>query len=240
MRNGKFYDDLKELNQSLYHGVKDFKNFIAIDSFEDNTGIKIGIYHKDNEYYFVILGTNILSLKKDWQANRAMCEGKIPKQYYSAEKFYKAIKDKYPNIIFTGYSLGGSIAQMLGSTFGNETVCFEPYGTKNLKQGKYSNNIINFGNFHDWVFTVNFQNQIGKTQIMDVNADSKEAPNWYWHQYHLYDTPSKAKPFYGEPPLKSRTFNTINLTNHYKTTEKQIMQNVSKAKKLIKTYTKKP
>lgn len=233
MRNGKFYDDLKELNQSLYHGVKNFKEFKAVDNYSDNSGILIGIYKKDNEYFFTIKGTDWYRLDTDWQSNRAMCEGKIPKQYYSAEKFYKAIKDTYPNIIFTGYSLGGSIAQMLGSTFGNETICFEPYGAKNLKHGNYSTNIINFGNLHDWVFMVNFKNQIGENYIMPVNANPHSTPNWIWHQANLCGTPSQATKYNNETLLPCKQINTEKITNQLKSTKNNINQSIYKAKTLI-------
>lgn len=134
MRSGSFYDSLKELNNTLYYGINDYKNFKAITSYSDTSGILIGIFQFNNEYIFAIKGTDPFSVTKDWQTNRAMGEGKLPKQFYSADKFYNQIKHKYTPLLFTGYSLGGSIAQMMGGTYGNETICFEPYGTKNIQK----------------------------------------------------------------------------------------------------------
>lgn len=215
MRSGSFYDDLKDLNNELYSGIHDYKQFKTIEQYSDHSGVLIGIFQVEKEYIFAIKGTDPFSLIKDWQTNRAMGEGKIPKQFYSAEKFYKQIKDKYHPLIFTGYSLGGSIAQMLGSTYGNETICYEPYGTKNLKNGNTSN-IINFGNLYDWVFMINFKNQVGKIYLMSVNAKPDSKPNMYWHIYNLYGTPSKAKEYNGKRENNGFKPDTLWTTEKYK------------------------
>ena len=226
MRCGSFYDELAELNNNLYFNYKKFKDYIFIDEYTDNTGIFIALYQKDNEYIFAVRDTDPLSWK-DWQTNRAMEEGKIPKQFYSAKNYFKTLS--YNPIIFTGYSLGGSIAQMLGNMYGNETVCYEPYGTKNILKGSNKSNIRNFGNLHDWVFTINFDNQVGECYIMTVNATDDETPNWYWHQYGLYGKPSSAKKYSEQTVIHNKEINTFKQTNYLKDKQKQ-------AKELIDKY----
>lgn len=55
--------------------------------------------------------------------------GKIPdKEFEYAEMFYAEVqnhfKDEDVEIEFTGHSLGGAIAQLLGAKYGNKTVTF--------------------------------------------------------------------------------------------------------------------
>ncbi len=102
-----------------------------------------------------------------------------PSQIISAMNYYKEINKNFKNfnIIFTGHSLGGSIAQILGSQYGNKTYTFSAYGTANLLKHQIKNyeNIVNIGNRQDPVFISNIQNQIGKTYIIgDFEKDTKE------------------------------------------------------------------
>ena len=80
----------------------------------------------------------------------------------------------YPNanIILTGHSLGGSIAQALGAETGAETVTFSAFGIGNTYSPtfKYHENITNYGNAQDGIFVSNIDYQIGKTVILNSNA----------------------------------------------------------------------
>ena len=100
----------------------------------------------------------------------------LPSQLESAREVYRNIKSQYPKskIILTGHSLGGSLAQGLGFETGSDAVTFGAYGMRNIYNYKYKNNenIINYGNNLDAVFTNNIDNQIGKTYIIsDENSE---------------------------------------------------------------------
>ena len=102
----------------------------------------------------------------------------VPVQTDNARKVYREIKSAYPNcnICLTGHSLGGSLAQIVGSETGAETVTFSAYGTANLHgiNSKYNKNITNYGNAQDAVFVANIDNQIGKTMILNSNIEANE------------------------------------------------------------------
>lgn len=191
MRDGSFYDTLVELNIHIYKQAKDFNNWKVLDTFADNSGVYIALYDiGNNETLFAIRGTQLVG-KEDLLSDIAMAfTQELPSQFHRAETFYKQIKDKYPNIIFTGHSLGGSIAQMLGTKYGNETITFEAFGVGKLLNN-HTDNIINFGNNYDLVFMINFEHQVGHVFILPVKFIYQ---NWlYAHKLEYCGKPSKAK-----------------------------------------------
>ena len=60
-------------------------------------------------------GANISQIKDDKDSLKILYSNKIPKQYLDAENLYNLVKSKYPNsqIELTGYSLGGTISNLL-------------------------------------------------------------------------------------------------------------------------------
>jgi len=108
---------------------------------------------------------------------------KLPSQYWSALTFYKNIQSKFPNykIVFTGHSLGGSLAQILGNETGNETVTFNAYGTGNIININPNNleNIRNYGHVKDRIFNNNIHNQIGKIYLLEHHAGGPSKPLKY-------------------------------------------------------------
>ena len=196
MRSGSFYDDLLELNMQIYKGGTDFKNFKFLDYHTTKSGLFIKLFERENELFFVIKGTDNGSLGakiKDLYSDLVMFCKLVPQQYKPAEDYFNSLKDvDKSRVIFTGHSLGGSVAQLLGSKYGNETVTFEAYGTADINGGgSYTNNIINFGNEYDPVFIWNVENQRGIIKIMDIQADKISTT---WHYLEHCGTPSKAHP----------------------------------------------
>ena len=193
MKSGSYIDSLNELNQSLYKGLNDYKDFKAVDSYSDNTGLYIGIFQNKSDTIFAVRGTDVLSgieeFLKDSEADKTLFERNIPKQLDSAEKYFNSNKDKYANIIFTGYSLGGSIAQILGNRYGNETYTFEAFATGSFESQKHSGNIHNFGNLNDPIFKADLKNHIGNVYAIP----SKINLSGFCHIYPLYGKPSTAK-----------------------------------------------
>lgn len=102
----------------------------------------------------------------------------LPNQIKNARQIYDIYTRDFPdaNIILTGHSLGGSIAQALGAETGAETVTFSAYGIADIHSPtfKYSNNITNYGNAQDSVFVGNIDAHIGKTVVLNTKIDSNK------------------------------------------------------------------
>ena len=195
MRDGSFYDELSDLNCALYERAGGFKAWKSIDIFIDKHGLYIEKFKKDNDILIAIMGTDFKTAKTAWQdivADVALWFPKvIPAQFKTACEYVEKHKDI---TIVTGYSLGGSIAQMLGSKYGFETITFEAYGTSNLLHAAGSN-IINFGNAYDPIFTANFNNHVGAKYIMPVKFNPIPMAT---HMPNSYGKPSQASKFDGD------------------------------------------
>lgn len=188
MRNGSFYDDLLVLCKNIYSKPKqDYKEWKYQEQAFSKDGLFVAIYSNEKDTVFVIRGTED---KTDLKTDLFMKLHLDNSQFQSAFTYYLKIKAKYKNIIFTGHSLGGSIAQYLGTITGNETITYEAYGVADNYKPKHTNNIINFGNLYDPIFIVNFKNHIGRNYIMPINASEK---SMYWHLLENCGKPSQAK-----------------------------------------------
>lgn len=198
MRSMQFYDKLSKLSGYLYEKPgRDYLDWKLLDKYEDNSGVFIELFKTNNEFIFAIRGTEITDFK-DLEADKQLANRQIPNQYKAAEKYYNNIKNKYTNIIFTGYSLGGSIAQMLGNEYAKETICFAPFGTADIVKPKHSGFIMNFGNIYDVVFTSNFDKQIGDIYIMNVEQTITNKPGMLKHHFKNYGKPSDSQLYSGK------------------------------------------
>lgn len=118
---------------------------------------------------------------------------KLPSQFYDAENFYfdvqNRLRDKVKDYTFkfTGHSLGGSLAQLIGAKHGNETVTFNAYGIENIENidVNFSNNIVNYGNNNDLIY--NLGEHVGKT--INIATDKKPIINTKYRlkKYHLIE-----------------------------------------------------
>ncbi len=140
------------------------------------TGFRAGVYKKDNNIIIVYRGTD--SVMDIIDSDTDMIEKRVPSQIHDARRFYKEIRRTHPDckIIFTGHSLGGSNAQVMGSETGCETITFSAYGTGNLNgtQAFYSDNITNYGDAKDAVYISNIDNQVGKTIVLNSGINDAE------------------------------------------------------------------
>lgn len=184
MSNIKEHKELQELSKYVYK-EKDSTlptGWLSIKPYENkNTGFYAEAFYKNNNVVIAIRGTDIESgfsvSRKDIMNDLSMGLEKIPSQYSDAEKFYSEMKKKFPNqeVIFTGHSLGGSLAQIMSNYTGCKAVTFNAYGVKNILKENMSNKdkdlITNYGNKNDVVFISNIDNQLGKTYITkDTNS----------------------------------------------------------------------
>ena len=122
---------------------------------------------------------------QDFKADFAILKKKIPNQYEKAEKFFLSNQNKYKNCIFVGYSLGGSLAQMLGSKYGNETITYNALSTGDIQGTCRHINIINFGNTLDCFFIYEVEKHIGDIFISPVTEKKElypfKLPSPYYH-----------------------------------------------------------
>lgn len=194
MRSGSFYDRLAELSKHMYDNPnKNFHEWKVIDTYSDNSGIFITLFDIGNkEILFSIRGTDIFE-NKDWKADYKLFEKVAPNQIKSADNYYNSIKNNYQNIVFTGYSLGGSIAQILGSRYGNETITIEAFAAGNIEKSKYTKNIINFGNLLDPIFKADLSNHIGDVYAIPSKLENNTVGSMVFHIYPLFGKPSTAR-----------------------------------------------
>ncbi len=124
-------------------------------------------FYKDGKIAIVYRGTD--SIKDFMMSDVPMGLYKYPSQTGDAKKFYysfKKNKQHYNKIFFIiGHSLGGSLAQIVGSETGEQTRTFNAYGTGILLP-KYKDNIINYGNANDGIFMKNVNKQVGNIYII--------------------------------------------------------------------------
>lgn len=172
MPNNKLHNDLKQLSAYVYRDGNTEKpaGWISIKSEQDKkTGFYAESFYKDGQVAVVYRGSDDTA---DWlKNNREMGLDIEPAQKVDAEKFYQETKDAFPNqaIVVTGHSLGGSLAQIVGSETGAQTVTFNAYGTGGIIQNPtYTDNITNYGNQNDPIFRSNVDNQIGNTYLTNV------------------------------------------------------------------------
>lgn len=168
-RNLNFYKDLQKLNDYIYH-TKQYdkpKGWQYVDKYDDKkTGMYAEAYQNyNNEVVMVIRGLEKESIK-DFYAAVPMELNIIPAQVEPAYKFYSQLNDKYENVLISGYSLGGSVAQILGNDLGAETVTFEAYGVGDFINPKHTENIINFGNENDPIFLKKIDKHLGTTYVI--------------------------------------------------------------------------
>lgn len=199
MTNYKLHEDCKILSGYVYkeEKPKNINGWHYLEALHARNGFYTEIYQKDNDIMIVFRGTDtergVKELAIDADDDLKMSTMYIsPGQLKNARSVYKKYRTMYPEakIILTGHSLGGSIGQALGAETGAETITFAAYGMGHTYSQKYMyrDNITNYGNAQDGIFTKNIDYQIGKTIILDSNAkpgDSFEKKSAGLKNHHI-------------------------------------------------------
>mgnify|MGYP003296673477 CR=1 FL=1 len=139
----------------------------------DKTGFRGKIFKNDytNEIVLSFGATDLDKEYTDWYDvynDVHLIIDKIPPQIVDARILYQRCKKSFPNnkITITGYSLGGSLGEIMGFETGERTVTFNAFGVGNIiKTDKKCENILNVGNSEDFVFMSNINNHIGNIKL---------------------------------------------------------------------------
>lgn len=82
---------------------------------------------------------------KDWPDNAIQASGLLSKQYREGLAYAKAMKKDYGDIVVTGHSLGGGIAQYSAGQLGLEAWTFNPAGLGSEAQLRLGLSLLNEG-----------------------------------------------------------------------------------------------
>ena len=180
LQTTEFDNEMKALSQGVYKGNEKVipKDWIKVSEYDEKSGFHGEAFYKEGKIVIAMRGTELRD-KNDISNDikMSLCK-KLPNQYVDAQKFYEKVKKDFPNkeIIFTGHSLGGSLAQLMANKTGLETVTFNAFGVRDILQEKVRNNtenIRNYGNINDTVFNLNIDNQLGKTYIIGPDKNNE-------------------------------------------------------------------
>ena len=143
---------------------------IGVSDPDDKTGFAAVALRHGDEIIIAFRGTDdIIDYGND---STMWLLRKLPDQAYNALMFYDAIKKKYPQteILLTGHSLGGSLAQIVGAWRKVKACTFNPYGTRNILQKTginiHDKNIVNYCNPYDPIAEINGKNQVGENYML--------------------------------------------------------------------------
>lgn len=174
----QFDNEMKALSMGVYKGNEKSipKDWIKISEYDQKSGFHGEAFYKNGKVVIAMRGTDEIVNDLLIEDIGHLAMKKLPNQYTDAQKFYEKVKKEFPNqkIIFTGHSLGGSLAQLMSNITGCEAVTFNAYGVRDILQGNVRDNldnIRNYGNINDTVFNTNLDNQLGGTYIIKKNYD---------------------------------------------------------------------
>lgn len=228
--------ELSKYANGIYAEKKDLllKNAKCILASRSNDkGFYAEAFRTGDEIIIAIRGTEPSKLNDLW-TDFQMVINEIPNQYIEAIEFYNEVL-KYcqnnrldkRNIVITGHSLGGSLAELLGYFTGSETVIFNPYGVQNLlnhqiflrlDNSRFNENIRVYGNLNDAVFYVNISNQIGTIYVADTKPKETTLRLLTYHGIDVMGNLSDFRVFNRAIDMK---YGTLTLKQYLKQTLKQ-------------------
>lgn len=179
-------EELKQINIDCYNLNKNKTKYTVIKEFTNKiTGL--------NCYFLSVKGNNVLCFVgshgvQDIVDDYKLFKGQMPVQAKQGLAIYKELQQKYSNILVTGHSLGGSVAQVIGATYGCLTYCFSPFGM-GQHINKTCKNIINYGVETDIVYMINLEYQIG--EIFLIESDKTNSSFFCNHNLNYLELGNK-------------------------------------------------
>ena len=142
---------------SINRGINGFQAIaVGLDSDGD------GMY---DEVVIAYRGSNSLL---DWSIDDFLIAlSQIPIQKNGAISFYNSVKghekvSKTANIVLTGHSLGGALAQLVAVDTNESAITFNAPGMAQQTGGTGYNNVVNYVNFNDFIGC--YRNHVGETR----------------------------------------------------------------------------
>ena len=174
----KYHEVLKRAAIYSYRGKGSYlpAGYRVIDFAENkNTGFYADVLSDGKNIIIAYRGTES---GQDIRNDVAMAKSKIPAQTTDALKIYDKVKREHPNadIVVTGHSLGGSLAEIVSGIRGNLAVTFNAYGIRDMFRERNvlkENNVVNYVNEYDAVSMVNGQNHIGEIYAVSNDCNNK-------------------------------------------------------------------
>ncbi len=176
----ELHKKLQEINIDVYNDEPSNINGAFVVSKKENK--KNGFYGRVSQYdNKVVISYRGSDEAKDWtHSNANMGARQMPSQIQDARELYNEVKKDYPKgteIIVTGHSLGGSLAQIVAAENekdGVKAVTLNAYGTKDIiNSDKPYPNIVNYGNIEDGIFHMNIDKQVGEVFYTDNRQNPK-------------------------------------------------------------------
>lgn len=167
--------------KSIFNAYLTKENITSKEKTDEKWGFSAEVFEVDGKIVIAYRGTDDT---KDRIADLKMGFFGETKQHKQALDYYKRVVNNYckdengnitKEIVLTGHSLGGSLAQYVAYINDEKAVTFCAYGMKNrLKKEEYNelkmlnaeNNIKNYGNNRDPIFMSNVKNHIGQTLVI--------------------------------------------------------------------------
>ena len=141
----EFDNEMKALSQEVYMGNEKSipKDWIKVSEYNKRSGFHGEAFYKNGKIIIVMRGTELNDIGDMSDDGNMYFGKKLPNQYVDAQKFYEKVRKDFPNqeIVFTGHSLGGSLAKLMSNKTGHETVTFNAYGIRDILQGYVRDNL---------------------------------------------------------------------------------------------------
>jgi hypothetical protein len=200
MKNFNEYKQTLDLLDGVQHNkdVRGWNTLHEFDNASQNKSFTSKVYKQGNKIVIALAGSYI-NERNDISDDLAITFGQQPSQYNDAKLLYEKVKAKYPNadIESTGYSLGGTLSNLLSHHTGIKSTALAPIGSKSIAakdpiEFPYGDsNIKTYGRESDIAFNFNKFRQSGEVNILPdmqevVNLEKLVAPHLL-HNYTIYD-----------------------------------------------------
>ena len=206
--------------------LKEYETFIPNPSFDAK------VYQQGNDIVIAYAGTNTKDTN-DLINDMNLFFNKISTQYQNAKDLHAKIKHDFPNanIKLTGYSLGGTLANMVSCETGTPSTAIAPIGGKaavsnNKYYFKYGDkNVVSYGHSADLFFGKQLNDQLGSVKLLPNANPINSIAAHLLHNFKPNDA-ELAVEWHKKPTLKARGETILNSAQQAANAFNQTTQNL--------------